>query len=168
MRASAAITGNDEFVIAGSQAILGYLAAPAPELTESQEADVFSLKSREDAGLIDGSIGEISPFHQTFGYYAHGIAEETLVLPEGWKSRLVAFHTPSTGGATGLCVEIHDLAVGKLVAGREKDFDYVGALLRHRLVDREVLRTRLNGVAIDTARRADLHAALNRLPRETA
>jgi hypothetical protein len=35
-------------------------------------------------------IGELSPFHETFGYYAHGVAEETALLPQGWKDRLVA------------------------------------------------------------------------------
>lgn len=33
--------------------------------------------------MIDGSIGELSPFHETFGYYAQGVDETTAVLPEG-------------------------------------------------------------------------------------
>lgn len=37
------------------------------------EADIFSLDNPRDADLIDGSIGERSLFHQTFGYYAHGV-----------------------------------------------------------------------------------------------
>ena len=39
--------------------------------------------------MIDGCIGELSPFHETFGYYAHGIGPETAVLPAKWKTRLV-------------------------------------------------------------------------------
>ena len=137
IRAAAGITGADRFVIVGSQAILGQFPNPPGELLVSAEADVFSLRDPKDADLIDGSIGEGSPFHQTFGYYAHGIAEETAVLPAGWKNRLISVCNENTGGGTGLCLEVHDLAVSKLVAGREKDLDFVGALLRHGLANSE-------------------------------
>jgi hypothetical protein len=79
LRASAAITGADEFVVIGSQALLAQVANPPPPLIESMEADLFTFRSHEDANLIDGSIGEGSPFHQTFGYYAHGVGQETAV-----------------------------------------------------------------------------------------
>ena len=39
--------------------------------------------------LIDGSIGEASMFHDTFGYYAQGVVESTAQLPAGWQERLV-------------------------------------------------------------------------------
>ncbi|HEX7470849.1 MAG TPA: DUF6036 family nucleotidyltransferase [Verrucomicrobiae bacterium] len=153
IRAVTGITGADRFVVIGSQAILGQFAHPPEELLVSIEADLFSLRNPSDADLIDGSIGEGSPFHQTFGYYAHGVAEETAVLPAGWKERLVPLSNENTGGGTGLCLEVHDLAVSKLVAGREKDLDYVGAILRHRLAQSEIIRERLNSTPIPQARR---------------
>src|SRR5260221_7910191 len=135
IRAAAAITGTDRFVIVGSQAILGQFPNPPGELLVSVEADVFSLRDPKDAELIDGSIGEGSPFHQTFGYYAHGIAEETAVLPAGWKDRLIPVHNANTGNGCGLCLEVHDLAVAKLAAGREKDVSFVAELLRYTLAN---------------------------------
>jgi len=39
----------------------------------------------------------------------------------------------NTGGATGWCLEVHDLAVSKLVARRERDLDLVRDLVRSRL-----------------------------------
>lgn len=111
IRASAGITGADRFVIIGSQALLGQFPDPPPELLVSIEADLFSLRGAEDADLIDGSIGEGSPFHQTFGYYAHGVSQETAVLPLGWKDRLVPIQNENTGGGVGLCLEVHDLAM---------------------------------------------------------
>ena len=69
LRAAAGITGADRFVVIGSQAILGQFPDPPAEFLVSFEADLFSLRNAEDANLIDGSIGEGSPFHQTFGYY---------------------------------------------------------------------------------------------------
>jgi len=69
IRAAADITGASEFVIVGSQAVLGQFPQAPDELLVSIEADVFSLRDPADNDLIDGSIGEGSPFHQTFGYY---------------------------------------------------------------------------------------------------
>ena len=68
IRAAAGITGAPEFVIIGSQAVLGQFPQAPAELLSSIEADVFSLRDPADTDLIDGSIGEGSPFHQTFGY----------------------------------------------------------------------------------------------------
>lgn len=93
--------------------------------------------------MIDGAIGERSPFHQTFGYYAHGVGPETATLPAGWEERLVPVCNENTRGATGWCLEPHDLAVSKLAAGREKDLLFVGAMLRHRLASEDTLRQRL-------------------------
>ncbi len=160
LRAAAAITGTDRFVIIGSQSILGQFPDPPAEFLVSIEADLFSLRTPHDADLIDGSIGEASPFHQTFGYYAHGVGEETATLPAGWKDRLIPFHTPSTGGATGLCLEVHDLAVSKLVAGREKDLQFIGDLLHYRLADPSALRERLAETALAPALRTLCNARL--------
>jgi hypothetical protein len=83
--------------------------------------------------LIDGAIGELSAFHQTFGYYAHGVDDTTATLPAGWKDRLVPVRNENTGGATGWCLDVYDLASSKLVAGRERDIDFLQAPLRARL-----------------------------------
>ena len=134
IRAASAITGATEIIVIGSQAVLGQFPDAPAELLSSMEADVFTLRDPRDADLIDGSIGEGSPFHQTFGYYAHGVAEDTAVLPPGWKTRLVPVRSENTGAGCGLCLDSHDLAASKIVAGREKDCAFVTGLLRHRLV----------------------------------
>ena len=38
----------------------------------------------EKADLIDGSIGEASMYHETFGFYAQGVSIETAVTASGW------------------------------------------------------------------------------------
>jgi hypothetical protein len=82
---------------------------------------VYPKDCPEHSILIDGSIGERSMFHETFGYYAHGVDETTAVLPSGWQERLVRVENENTRGSIGWCLEPHDLAVSKLVAAREKD-----------------------------------------------
>ena len=163
IRAAAGITGASEFVIVGSQAVLGQFPQAPDELLISIEADVFSLRDPADSDLIDGSIGEGSPFHQTFGYYAHGVSQETAILPTGWRQRVVPVHNQNTGGGTGLCLEIHDLAVSKLVAGREKDVDFLAGLLRHRLVQVSVIRERLSKTTLTPERLQASRARLERL-----
>lgn len=144
LRAAGALTDEREIVILGSQAILGTFPEAPDELLRSMEADAFPLVAPEKADLIDGSIGELSPFHETYGYYAHGIAPESAALPDGWRGRLVRVLTPATQGVTGLCLAPEDLAASKLAAGREKDLDFVAALFRHKLVDIARLRTRIS------------------------
>ena len=67
------------------------------------------------------------------------MGEGTAILPTGWKDRLILLKTPAMGGAAGLCLEVHDLAMSKLAAGRDKDIAYVTALLRHGLAKASTL-----------------------------
>jgi hypothetical protein len=148
IRAAATIAVDDEIIVIGSQAVLGQFPDAPRELLVSMEADVYPKNQPERADLIDGSIGEGSMFHETFGYYAQGVAEDTATLPHGWRDRLVPVCSPNTRGATGLCLEVHDLAVAKLVAGREKDAEFVATLARYGLVDERTLRDRLAATAL--------------------
>ena len=59
------------------------------------EADVFPRDRPQDSILIDGGIGERSIFHETFGYYAHGVDESTATLP-AWRDRLVPIRNENT------------------------------------------------------------------------
>jgi len=86
IRASATIADDDEIVVIGSQAVLGQFPDAPEELCRSMEADVWPRNHPERWELVDGSIGELSPFHETFGYYAQGVGPETAVLPDGWRA----------------------------------------------------------------------------------
>ncbi len=163
LRASRAITGATDIVVVGSQCLHAWLARPEGVLVASMEADVFTLRDPEDSDLIDGTIGEGSPFHTTFGYYAHGVGPDTSIASEGWKERLVPLRGPGTEGATGWCLEAHDLALAKLVAGREKDIRYLQALHRVRPLDPAVIRSRLACLPIDDRLRAETEARARRL-----
>lgn len=165
IRAAGSITGADEVVVIGSQAVLGSMRDAPPELLRSMEADLFTFRDPADADLIDGSIGEGSPFHETFGYYAQGVWLDTATLPEGWRDRLVAVRNDNTRGVTGLCLEPHDLAVAKLVAGREKDLGFLTAMLRHGLLHDATMRARIAGLPPGAGEGADLLERWRRLGR---
>jgi uncharacterized nucleotidyltransferase DUF6036 len=162
IRASANIANDDEIVIVGSQAILGQFPDAPTDLLVSVEADVYPKNHPERAELIDGSIGELSPFHDTFGYYAQGVGPETATLPVGWESRLVPICNANTRGATGLCLEVHDLVLAKYVANRDKDRRFIVGAIRHRLVREQELLARVPTLPVDAAVR-DRAAAQIRL-----
>jgi hypothetical protein len=114
------------------------------EATRSVEADIVFLDD-PDAGKADEverAIGEESEFHRTHGYYGLGVTLATAVLPAGWQDRVVRFPREDAAPSSASCLEIYDLSTAKLVAGREKDFEYVTALIVADLVDVEVLRQR--------------------------
>jgi hypothetical protein len=115
------------------------------------ECDLYPRKRPELADKVDGAIGEASKFHERFGYYAQGVAPDTATLPRGWQRRLVRFENANTGGYAGLCLEVHDLAISKYVAGREKDFEFTRELARHGLTGRKILLARLAATKLDPA-----------------
>ena len=148
VRAAGAILGTDEVLVIGGQAIHGSVDDPILEAARSIEVDISAVEDPDGsmADLIDGSIGELSMFQASFGYYAKGVTPDTAVLPSGWRGRLVSYESPATRGIQALCLEIHDLWISKAVANREKDREFCRTLLERGLVDRDVLRQRLKSV----------------------
>ena len=163
IRAAADIADDDEIVVIGSQSILGQFPDAPAAMRVSSEADVYPLHHPERADLIEGSIGELSPFHNTYSYYAQGVSETTATLPTGWKDRLIVIQNANTRQARGLCLEVHDLLVSKALAGREKDVDFIAEAAKHRLADKDVLLSRLQQVKADSALIERAQALVRRL-----
>jgi hypothetical protein len=150
VRAAGAVLGVDELIVIGSQALHGTLADDLPErAARSVEVDVAIAGDTDGrlADVLDGSIGEASMFHATFGYYAQGVTEATATLPDGWRGRLARFETAATNGVVALCLEVHDLWISKAIAGRPKDLEFCQALQRRRVVDEDTLAERLKAVS---------------------
>lgn len=153
IRAACTIADDSELIIVGSQAILGQFPAAPDELLVSMEADVYPKHHPERSELIDGAIGELSMFHDTFGYYADGVAPDTAVLPQGWEKRLIAIRGSGTAGNTGWALEVHDLLVSKYVAGRDKDRRFAKAAFAHGLALPETVKTRIAATPLDAPTR---------------
>lgn len=151
LRAAARITGDADILVIGSQAILGsYWEDELPEAAwMSAEADLafFDDPDAAKADAVDGGIGEGSEFHATFAYYGQGVEVSTAVLPAGWRDRVVRVEDQAAEPAHAVCLDKHDLVVSKLIAGREKDWEFAFALLEADLVDLAEVRRRT--LAID-------------------
>ncbi len=156
IRAAAAVTDQYELVIVGSQSILGKHPNAPDVLLRSMKADMYPLHRPELADLIDGAIGEHSPFHDSFGYYAQGVGPETATLPRGWEKRLVKVQGRATDLKIGYCLEPHDLAASKLAAGRPKDRPFVRQMLEHGLVGAPLLRKRIAALPVSDTRKQSM------------
>jgi len=129
IRAAGTIAQVKQLIVIGSQSILGKYPEADGVLATSMEADIYPPENLLMSDVIDGCIGELSPFHEQFGYYAQGVGPETATLPEGWQGRLVKICNENTNDIEGLCLHPLDLAVSKLVAFREKDKLFIKELL---------------------------------------
>lgn len=95
-----------------------------------------------------------SPYHQSFGVYADGIALTEVALPDGWEGRLrgeqVFDHDDLDNPVTLLFPEIHDLCASKLIVavtgglGRRSDREFVKALTDAGHLDLDLLDHRID------------------------
>lgn len=158
--AAAEVCGEREIVVVGSQAILGSVADPPKAMLFSMEADIYPLNDPAKAEEIDGSLGDGSYFHATYGYYAHGVGPETAKPPAGWEERLVRVEIPPRVGrqvgAVALCLEVHDLVLAKCVAGREHDWEFARAAVEADLVRVDELLRRVDDLPEPPADRAGI------------
>jgi hypothetical protein len=145
IRAACDVSKDTELWVFGSQAILGEFPNAPESLRASIEVDVQPKNRPETVDDVDGALGELSMFHQTHGFYVHGILIESAKLPDGWEQRTISVSDPIvTHGKTGLCIEAHDLAASKLAAYREKDKEFVRLLLIEKMIDVKILIERVS------------------------
>ena len=148
IRAACDVSGDTEVWVFGSQAILGEYPDAPESICASIEVDIQPKNHVDKVIDIDGSLGELSPFHESFGFYVHGVSIAAAMLPSGWESRVIPVRDEiGTSGKVGWCIEAHDLAASKLAAYREKDRDFVRILLIDGLIQGAILRER--AVALD-------------------
>jgi hypothetical protein len=162
IRASADITGQYEFVIVGSQSILGAVPHPESVFTMSAEADIYPLQAPELADKIDGAIGEGSPFHETHGYYAQGVGPDTAILPAGWLQRVHRVQNSNTNDRVGYCLAVVDLFMSKAAAGRDKDREFCMAMLEHTYVNPAQVLELVPHMPMDDSEKRRLRATIRR------
>ncbi len=160
IRTACQIIEQPEVIVVGSQAILGtYDESQLPAAaTMSIEVDILPIadsnaETARLADLIEGVAGEFSPFEELHGFSIDGVDLETVVLPDGWRDRLAKVQNANTAAPageplfTGWCLDKEDLCVAKLAAFREKDRNFVAALLEADLVNADLVASRLSTVS---------------------
>ncbi len=162
IRASADVTDQYEFMIVGSQSILGPFPNPEDVFTMSAEADIYPLNAPELSDKIEGAMGEGSQFHVTFGYYAQGVGPETAILPPGWMDRVHRIQNAATNDRVGYCLDVVDLFMSKAAAARDKDREYCMALIAHGYVKPTRVLELVAVMPLDEAQQRRLRANIHR------
>jgi hypothetical protein len=157
IRTACQIIGAREVIVVGSQSILGTFTEEQLPAAATMSIEVDILPIADDnpetarlADLIEGVAGELSAFEQLHGFSLDGVDLETCVLPTGWRERLVKVQNANTAAPsgepqfTGWCLDKEDLCVAKLCAFREKDQNFVAALLQAELIDITTITQRLS------------------------
>lgn len=156
IRAACDVADDEEIWVFGSQAILGEHPNAPEQLRQSAEVDVCPKNFPERADRIDGALGELSRFHETFGFYVHGMSIEAATLPPGWQSRAIRVEGRGQAPATGWCLEAHDLAASKLSAFRAKDREFARVLIVEEMISPTVLLERLGELPLPEGRRSQI------------
>lgn len=155
--AAANVSGEDVFVVVGSQAILGSHPDAPEDMLRSQELDLFPRERPEKAIEIEGSLGDGSAFAETFGYFVHGVGPETAKPPVGWEDRLVHVHVPprskSDRQPLAQCLEPHDLVLAKCMRGDQRDWDFTEVALRTGIVQTDILMARVHDLPTNRERK---------------
>lgn len=143
IRAACDVADETEVYVFGSQAILGQFPDAPEALRMSAEADIAPKNFPERADVIDGALGELSMFHDTHGFYVHGMDLSGATLPAGWEDRAIKVQSSATRQNIGWCLEAHDLAASKLAAFRDKDREFVRALIAEGMLSPQKIARRI-------------------------
>lgn len=140
IRAVAECTNCVSLLVIGSQAILGHCLDRGFDFDfcESLEVDIVPIPDNElVSDIIDGTLGEQSPFNITHGYYAHGVSIKTAVFPLGWENRVLEkeFSIDLDKSVRVFFPSVEDLILSKCIAGREKDIRYIEKIAKEGLAD---------------------------------
>lgn len=124
-------------IIVGSQAVYLVTNFPPEIVRASIECDFLLTGGKKQTRVeINKKLGVFSQFQIEHGFYADALGLGTVVLPTGWHERLQSLEDEN-GNIIAKAAEIHDIAVSKLIAGREKDFAFLKELFSHGYVSIE-------------------------------
>lgn len=164
LQAACELTEERDFYVIGSAAILQVFNSPEHVyLSRSNEADLIAFSGDPDiADLLSVMIGELSPFHEHHHVYADGVTFDTPEFaPKDWQDQAVVVHFKEIG-VTARFMELHDLTLSKLGAGRPKDMEFCEALIATGYVNQDMLRERLIQVKCTEAKRRQIESSIGR------
>jgi len=156
LREAGVIAGDRDFFLFGSQSLRAVCPHYPKEFPKTLEADLYPRHHPQAWSLLRQAMGRDSKFYRKHGVYLDCVDPALATSPDGWMDRLVPFRTPRTGGVTAWCLEPHDLFVSKLIAWREKDQQFLRAMLKHKLAKALIVFNRIKGLPVSSGQQAEL------------
>jgi len=137
---AAVVLARSEWIIFGSQAVHAVTDFPPAEVLVSAECDVWLRDEPALTERLNVELGQNSAFAKTAGVYVDTLPPDLPLAPSGWEHRLVLFRVSDV---TARCLELHDLIVTKLAAGRLKDYEFIAAMLMAKLARADEVQRRI-------------------------
>lgn len=150
------VSGKRALVLIGSQCVHATTEAVPAEVLMSLEVDVLIDEADPASARIDEELGPDSAYRVEHAIFVDTVPASFPFLPPGFEDRLRVIEA---GDLQARCLEVHDLVLSKLAAGRLKDTEMVAALIAYELADVETVRARIATVP-DLHMRAILLARL--------
>ena len=115
-------------------------------MQQSVECDFLLTGGKAEArAAINKKFGIFSEYQIQNGFYADALGLATVVLPVGWRERLLPLEDDD-GSTIAYYADIYDIAVSKLVAGREKDYIFLKEAFEREYVSIDVFLARAKSV----------------------
>lgn len=134
------ITKQNKIMLFGSQAIYSKIKdVESDTILNSMEAD-FTLYSYKDKKELENFvdmvdiIGEFSPYHTTYGFYAEGVSSFNESFPKNYKNRLINFQYSNDKNDIIQFMNIKDVVIMKLRRMDPKDHDFIEYLIEKQLI----------------------------------
>jgi uncharacterized nucleotidyltransferase DUF6036 len=156
LRELARVLGKREIAMIGSQCVHAATDTPPVEVLMSRECDILMDGGDPARERIDVELGSTSMYQLEHGTFVDTVSPSFPFLPDGWEQRA---NVLVSGEMRSRCLELHDLVLSKLAAGRLKDNELIAALIHKKLVNADIARARIAEVA-DLHMRAILLARL--------
>ena len=166
LREAGILARDRDFFLFGSQSLRAVCANYPRDFPKTLEADLYPQHHPQAWSLLRRQMGRGSKFYRKHGVFLDCVDPALATLPDGWMERLIPFRTPRTGGVTAWCLEPHDLFASKLVAWREKDQQFLRAMLRHKLARRAIVLRRIDELPVSPSRREELRQLVAELAAE--
>ena len=130
-------------IVVGSQAVHLVTNFPPDIVQESIECDFLFPEGKSETRIeVNKKLGVFSNFQLEKGFYADALGLATVILPTNWQARLQPLKDENNE-IIALVAEIHDIAVSKLIAGREKDFIFLKDLFLQGVIEIETFAERI-------------------------
>lgn len=150
VREAASLAPGKHFIVFGSSSAFGTFPSLGDSVStyeQTLDADlVFESIDEETWILLQSALGKESSFFDTYGYYADINGPRAFdYFPADFRERLV----PLPGVENVFALEPNDMAVAKLIAGREKDIRLLSILLAKGCLDETIISQRLWNMEMD-------------------
>ena len=165
----------ERVIIVGSQAILLTWPDAPVVLKITPEIDIYPENNRdwearnpgfEASEEISVLFGEMSQFHERFGFYLDGVDENTARMPPDWLDHSETMEIDVYGRtAVVVCPSIEDVIVSKLHRLVKKDVTFIKACAEARSLDRLRILDRFRATGPDQVLIDRAESLLNSLDR---